>query len=127
MPHAVCAGDDHVPCHADEEAVFGDAGAGVECLVQRSGIGDGTEVAVEDDIALVGGVGLVAIHAQGRCRAQIAQIARLGMPAEGEDLDRHCPGRAELVGKFRLVDHDDQALGGLGDDFFPAAARRRRP
>ena len=41
------------------------------------------------------------------------------MPAEGEDLDRHCPGRAELVGKFGLVDHDDQALSGLGDDFFP--------
>ena len=92
MPHAICAGDDHVPCHVDEEAVFGDAGAGVECLSTTCcGIGDGTEVAVEDDIALVGGVSLVAIHAQGRCRAQIAKVARLGMPAEGEDLDQALP------------------------------------
>ena len=59
----------------------------------------GPEVAVEDDIALVGGVGLVAIHAQGRCRAQIAQGSPLGQcQPKGKTSIRHCPGRAELVG-----------------------------
>ena len=120
MPHATCAGDDHIACHADEEAVFGDAGAGVERLVQRSGIGDGTEVAVEDDIALVGGVGLVAIHSQ----QPESRPDRGGSP-----LGQCQPKGKTSIGTAQVVPSWSESLdssttmtrrsAGLGDDFFP--------
>lgn len=64
-----CGGRDYdVVCQVDEETVLDDAGAGFDLVCHCSGVGDGSEVAVEDDIALVGLVGGVAVHAHGwRC------------------------------------------------------------
>ena len=43
-------------------------------------------------------------------------MSRLGFPSEGDDLDRDCPGCTELVDELGIIDDDDQALAGLGDD-----------
>ena len=61
-----CGGRDYdVVRQVDEEAVLDDAGAGFDSVCEVGGVGDGSEVAIEDDIALVGLVGGVAVHAHG--------------------------------------------------------------
>ena len=116
VPDAVFARDDNIARHPDEQPVLNDAGAGFQLARQGGRTGDGTEVGVKDEVALVGLEGTAAVHAQPRRRAEGLQVSRLRFPAEGDDLHRYCPGCPEPLDQFGIIDDDDEALGRLGDD-----------
>ena len=94
-----------------------DAGAGFQLTGQGGRVGDGAEVGVEDEVALVGLEGGAAVHAQPWLCAEGLQVSGLRFPSEGDDLDRDCPGCTELSDQFGIIDDDDEPLAGLGDDF----------
>ena len=118
MTQPVLSGDDDIVGHAEEEPVLDDAAAGVQLRTEFLGIGDGTEGAVIDEVALVGDVGLaVFLGAQVRISAEFVEEVPLAGAAEGDDLDGQAVKGAELRRHLRFVDHDDFALAGLGHDF----------
>ena len=118
MTQPVLSGDDDVVGHAEEEPVLDDAAPGVQLRAEFLGIGDGTEGAVIDEVALVGDVGLaVFLGAQVRISAEFVEEVPLAGAAEGDDLDGQAVKGAELRRHLGFVDHDDFALAGLGHDF----------
>ena len=60
MPHATRARDHHIARHVDEQPVLHYSRARIQLYVQRRRVRDRPEVAVQDDIALVGLEGLAA-------------------------------------------------------------------
>ncbi len=118
MAQPVLSGDDDVVGHAEEESVLDDAAAGVQLCTEFLGIGDGTEGAVIDEVALVGDVGApVFLGAQVRISAEFVEEVPLAGAAEGDDFDGQAVKGAELRRHLGFVDHDDFALAGLGHDF----------
>src|ERR1700710_3106557 len=82
--------NDHLACNAHEQAVLDHARNGVETRRERDWIGDGFEVAIEDEIAAVGEQAFVVFHARGdahvfietRAYKQFAQQAFRALPSE---------------------------------------------
>src|SRR5271166_2545520 len=97
MTHSAGAGDDHVLRNADEEAVLEDAGARAEQDGEAGRIGDRTETAVENDVALIGAVKVVLAVARSwsDSGADAFEKASLRAPAEFQHLDRQGPVRAD--------------------------------
>ena len=75
------------------------------------------ELAVEDVVLAVGDVGLaILLDAQLGEEALVAEAALGGLPAEGDDLDRHSEDGAEGVDDLAGVDGDQHAAACHGDD-----------
>ena len=119
VAEAVLSGDDDVVGHAEEEAVFDDAGAGTELGGEFLGICEGAEGAVVNEVAFVGDErAAVRPSAQDGVAVELLEEEPLGFRAERNNFNRQGVLGAELRGHFGFVDHDDFAPAGLGDDFF---------
>lgn len=104
---------DHVRGDTDEKSVPSESGPRFQ---QASGVGDGAELAVENDVALVGAI--EAAIARPRCdrRAAAFQEARLRASAEVKHLPRQLPVRAEPGRQLARTHDDDLAAAGLRHD-----------
>jgi hypothetical protein len=96
--------------HSEEQAVLDDSGDAIQLAGEGLGIFDGTERAIQDVIAVIGG----EIAALG-LGAKVAETARGGLPSErhhfhGQQTD------AQLVDQFGFVDHDEKARTGYCHD-----------
>ena len=97
VAEAVLTGDDDVVGHAEEEAVFNDAGAGAEFGGEFFGIGEGSEGAVVNDVALVGEEWCaVRLAAENGVAAELLKEELLGFRAKRDDFDRQGVQGAEL-------------------------------
>ena len=97
VAHSVWGADDEIVGHAQEEAVFDDAGAGAEFGRQLPGIGDGPEGAVVNDVAFVGDERrAVLFDPKNGVAAELGEKNPLGFGAEGDYLDRQRMTRAQL-------------------------------
>ena len=83
--------------HTKEKAVFDDAGAGAEFGRQFSGISDGPEGAVVDDVAFVGDESrAVLLSAENGAAAELFEEKPLGFCTEWDDFDRQGMPCAQL-------------------------------
>lgn len=74
--------------HTKEKPVFDDARAGAEFGRQFSGIGDGSEGTVVDDVAFVGDESrAVLLDAENRAAAELFEEKPLGFRAKRDDFD----------------------------------------
>ena len=99
MPHPTPARNHHIPRHANKQPMLDDAGPRFKLARQARRIGDRAKVGIEDEVALVSLEGRVAVQPQRRRRAAGVQVARLRLPAEGNDLDGDRPACAQLAAR----------------------------
>ena len=91
-------GNEHRTGAADEEPALNHADDAADALLQPCRIGDRAEAAVEDVVAAVGEVRLLAGRVAPRWNtAELSERDGSGLPAELSDLYRHRSVFAELV------------------------------
>ena len=88
MAQSAWGADDEIMGHTKEKTVFDDARAGTEFGRQFSGIGDGSEVAVVDDVAFVGDESVaVPFDPENGAAAELFEEKSLGFCTEWDDFD----------------------------------------
>ena len=109
---AVGAGDDGRVGDAEEKAVLDHAGHALEGLVERLGIVDARERAVEKYVAAVGHEGAAVL---GQPQLDLARAADVGGHRADQRARGGEPEAHRFDGKRKLAEHPD-ALGCVGDD-----------
>ena len=99
--------------------MFDDAWLGADERGHGSGVDQPGEVAVEDDVALVGDERPPVALPLDDARPQRGQIVGHGAAGKGDDLHGHGRARAQPVDALALVGDDDQPARGRGDDLLP--------
>src|SRR5207237_2373445 len=113
------AGDNNRGGAPDKEPAFDDADDIANTMLQQARVVDADEAAIEDVVAAVGDERMVLGGvAQYRRGTEPHQVGGGGLPAELRDLDRHRGVIAEPLNELFLIDDDDQAVAGRGDDLF---------
>src|SRR5512146_2533649 len=96
------------------------AGPMAQLLGQSGEIGDGTEVAVENHVAGVGGeLRAVGVLANSYAGLQGFQETQLAAPAESQHLYRNRVAGAQAGRELAVIYGDDDAAAGLGNNLFP--------
>lgn len=103
----------------DEEAAFHHAHLPREPEFQGRRVPDLAAQAIEDVVAAIGDEWLPLVQPQLRPQATGLQARCQRFMAERHDLDRQRHRVAQPAEKFGLVDDDDEALAGGGNDLFP--------
>jgi hypothetical protein len=116
-PDAVRAGDDDFRRQPDKQPVLDDPGPRIELGRQLRRLPDGPERAIEDQITLIGPErGAIVLLSHGDVSPQGGEKVPLGVRPERDHLDRQWPVGAKGRRQLTLIDDDDLAEAGLGDD-----------
>src|SRR5438067_665754 len=95
-----------------------DSGPRVKLGPQLRRLRDGTESAIENQVALIGSEWrAIVLLSHGDASAQGCEEASLGVPPKRDDLDRQRPMGAKNQRQLPLIDDDDLPATGLGHDF----------